>query len=321
MKALVRFLSLAALALPLSAVAQNFPVKPIHLVVPYTPGGSTDPVARLVAIMLGEHVGHPVIVENRAGGGGIVGTQWVAQSAPDGYTLIYATAGNLVQAPFMTKTQPYDPVKDFTAIVGIVTTGGALVANPGLPANNVRELVTYGKRNPGKLAISNSGLGSAYHIAGELFKKLADVDLITVPYKGGAPALNAAISGEVPLAITSVATVIPFVSNGKLKLLAMIEGSRYSRMPNVPTIGETVPGFAMPAGWHGILGPAGLPSAVVARLNAEIAKIMGRPDVKEKVAASGLDATGTTPAEFAETVKNDYALFSRIIKTLNIQPE
>ena len=235
--------------------------------------------------------------------------------------LIYATAGNLVQAPFMIKALPYDPVKDFTPIVGIVTTGGALVANPALPVNNLKELVSYGKRNPGKLAISNSGLGSAYHIAGELFKKLAEVDLVTVPYKGGAPALMAAVSGEVPLAIVSVATVIPYVNNGKLKLLGMIEGSRYGRMPNVPVIGEAVPGFAMPAGWHGVLGPAGMLRPVVARLNGEIVKIMGLAEIREKMGASGLDATGTTPEEFAETVKNDYALFGKIVKTLNIQPE
>lgn len=301
--------------------AQTYPVKPVRLIVPYTPGGSTDPVARLVAIKLSEPLGQTVIVENRAGGGGIVGTQAVARSPADGYMLIYATAGNLVQAPFMTRALPYDPVKDFTPIVGIVTTGGALVANPGLPVTNLKELVDYGKRSPGKLAISNSGLGSAYHIAGELFKKLADVDLVTVPYKGGAPALMAAVTGEVPLAIVSVATVIPFVNNGKLKLLGMIEGTRYGRMPYVPVIGEAVPGFAMPAGWHGILGPAAMPRTVVARLNGEIVKIMGLADVREKMAASGLDATGTTPEEFGETVKNDYALFGKIVKTLNIQPE
>lgn len=303
------------------SLAQTFPVKPLRLIVPYTPGGSTDPVARLVALKLQDQVGQSVVVENRAGGGGIVGTQAVAKSPADGYMLIYATAGNLVQAPFMVKTLPYDPVKDFAPIVGIVTTGGALVANPGLPVTNLRELVDFGKRNPGKLAISNSGLGSAYHIAGELFKKLAEVDLVTVPYKGGAPALTAAVSGEVPLAIVSVATVIPYVNSGKLRLLGMIESSRYARMPNVPVIGEVVSGFAMPAGWHGILAPAGTPRPVVARLNGEIVKIMGQTDVKEKVSASGLDATGTTPEDFAETVRNDYALFGKIIKTLNIQPE
>jgi len=312
----------AALAvLAVNVCAQSYPAKPVRLIVPYTPGGSTDPVARLVAIKLSDQLGQSVVVENRAGGGGIVGTQAVARSPADGYMLIYATAGNLVQAPFMVKALPYDPVKDFSAIVGIVTTGGALVANPALPVTNLRELVDYGKRNPGKLAISNSGLGSAYHIAGELFKKLAEIDLVTVPYKGGAPALTAAVSGEVPLAIVSVATVIPYVNSGKLKLLGMIEGSRYARMPNVPVIGEAVPGFAMPAGWHGILGPAGMPRAIVARLNGEIVKIMASADVKEKVGASGLDATGTTPEEFADTVWNDYALFGKIVKTLNIQPE
>ncbi len=303
------------------AGAQNYPVKPVRLIVPYTPGGSTDPVARLVAIKLSDQLGQPVVVENRAGGGGIVGTQAVAKSPADGYMLIYATAGNLVQAPFMTRVLPYDPERDFSPIAGIVTTAGALVANPGLPVTNLKELIGYGKRQPGKLAISNSGLGSAYHIAGELFKKLAEVDLVTVPYKGGAPALTAAVSGEVPLAIVSVATVIPYVNSGKLKLLGMIEATRYGRMPNVPVIGETVPGFAMPAGWHGILGPAGMPRPIVARLNGEIVKIMTSSEVKEKVGASGLDATGTTPEEFGETVRNDYALFGKIVKTLNIQPE
>jgi tripartite-type tricarboxylate transporter receptor subunit TctC len=323
MSALRRMFVLGAGLMALSSVlcAQNYPVKPVRLIVPYTPGGSTDPVARLVSIKLSEQLGQPVVVENRAGGGGIVGTQAVAKSPADGYMLIYATAGNLVQAPFMVKLLPYDPVKDFSAIAGLVTTGGALVANTGLPVTNLKELIDYGKRNPGKLAISNSGLGSAYHIAGELLKKLADIDLITVPYKGGGPALTAAVSGEVPLAIVSVATVIPFVNSGKLKLLGMIEGSRYARMPNVPVIGEAVPGYAMPAGWHGILAPAGTPRPIVARLNGEIVKIMGQADVRDKVGASGLDATGTTPEEFADTVRNDYALFGKIMKTLNIQPE
>ncbi len=309
-----------AVALSPAAFGQAYPAKPVKIVVPYPPGASTDTVARAVAQKLSDSLGQQVFVENRAGASGNIGADYVAKSPPDGYTILMATDATHATNVFFGKNFPYDPVKDFTPITAAAGNIILLAAHPSVPITSVKELIDYAKKNPGRLAYASSGTGSPHHLSGELLRQLAGIDIVHVPYKGGGQAITDFVGGQVPLMFSSFVTVAPHVKSGKARALGFVEARRYPAMPDVPTIGETVPGFEMDS-WLAFLGPAGLPSAVQARLHAEIVKALNAPDVRARLEPAGLLVIGSTPAELATIIKTDLEKRGRLIKAAGIRAE
>jgi tripartite-type tricarboxylate transporter receptor subunit TctC len=311
--------ALAALAVALSQTAsgQAYPAKPVRFVVPYPPGASTDTVARAVAQKLSDTMGQQVFVENRAGASGNIGADYVAKSAPDGYTILLGTDATHTTNVFFGKNFPYDPVRDFTPITLAVGNVIVLASHPSVPVTSVRELIDYAKKNPGRLAYASSGTGSPHHLSGELLRQMAGIDIVHVPYKGGGQAITDFVGGQVPLMFSSLVTVAPHIKSGKARALGFVEAKRYPAMPDVPTIAETLPGFEINS-WLGFLGPAGLPPAVQARLHAEIVKALNLPDVRARLEPAGLVVVGSTPAEFAAVIKTDLDRRGRLIKSAGI---
>jgi tripartite-type tricarboxylate transporter receptor subunit TctC len=315
-------LATLALALTAGGVAAQapFPSRPIKIVVPYGPGASADIMARLIGQKVSEDLKQPVIIENRAGAGGMVGSDHVAKSAPDGYTILLANDGTHTGNPFMIKNHPFDPIKDVTPITMAARNIIVLVAHPGLPVNNVAELIRHAKANPGKLSFGSSGNGSPHHLAGVLFNASAGVDILHVAYKGGGPAVVDVMGGQIPLAYSSLASVAPQIKAGKLKALGVTEKTRYAALPEVPAIAETLPGFEMPS-WHGFVGPAGMPQPIVKTLNESLARALNAPDVRRKLAESGLLVVANSPEEFGAELKAHNQARGLLIKQHNIQSE
>src|SRR5512144_2335881 len=274
------------------AWAQDYPTKPIRIVVPFPPGGATDLLARAVAQRLTEKWGQAVLVDNRPGAGGNIGSELVAKSAPDGYTLEMGTVGtHSINASLYAK-MPYDHVKDFVPIILVAGVPNVLVVNPALPVNSVQELVAYAKANPGKLNFASSGNGTSIHLSGELFKVMAGVQMTHVPYKGSAPALQDLIGGQVQLMFDNLPPSLPQIKAGKLRALAVTTATRSPALPDLPTIAESgLPGFEA-SSWFGIVAPAGTPPAIVAKLNAEVAKWLASPEAQEKLLALGANPAG-----------------------------
>ena len=319
---LARGLAVAlCLAMPVASLAQAWPSKPIRLIMPFPGSSSVDVVARLVAQKMSESLGQPVVVEPRPGANGMIGSDVVAKSAPDGYTLQIATPSTHVTSLFLSKNVPYDPVKDFTPITAAVEPATCLAVYSDLPVKNVAELVEYAKRNPGRLSYSSSGIGSVFHMTGEIFNQAAGTNLLHVPYRGAAAALIDLIAGRVPVAFVAVGDALPQARAGKLRILAVLEASRYAGLPDVPTVGETLPGFQKPASWFGFFGPAGLPPALVARVHAEIIKALNAPDVRARLGDGAMIVIGNTPEKFAAMLKNGIDVYGRLIKAAGIQPE
>jgi tripartite-type tricarboxylate transporter receptor subunit TctC len=324
----LRILAAAILALPLVALVQSFPAlaqawpsKSIRLVVPYPPGGSTDLLARTIGQKVGDALGQQIIVDNRAGAGGMLGSDIVARSAPDGYTILLGTGATHGLTLLLSKTIPYDPVKDFTAITAAVEVPIILCINPSIPATTAKELVDWAKKNPGKLAYGSSGTGSPHHLSGELFKQVSGIDMVHVPYKGAAPAVQDLIGNQIPAVFTTLSTALPHIRGGKIRAVGFVEAKRQPSVPEIPTIGESLPGYVMPASWLGFFGPAGLPDAILKRYNAEIVKAVQSPDVRARLEAAGMPVVGTSAEEFARMVKDDIETFRRIIATAGIKPE
>ncbi|MFM9884043.1 MAG: Bug family tripartite tricarboxylate transporter substrate binding protein [Burkholderiales bacterium] len=306
--------------LPPAAMAQVFPNKTIKIVVPYPPGASTDAVARTIAQKLSEVFGQPAIVENRPGASGNIGSDYVAKSAPDGYTLVMGTDATHATNVHVSKNPPFDPVRDFTPISIAVGNVIALAVHPAFPANTIAELVEHAKRNPGKLAYGSSGSGSPHHLAGELLRQLSGIDIVHVPYKGGGVAVTDLMGGQIPMMFASLAAVVQQAKAGKLRLIGVVESSRYGGLPDVPTIGETVRGFEL-ASWLGFFGPAGVPAPIVARLNEEIVKALRAPDVRAKLEPLGLSIMAMTPEASMAMVKSEMEKRGRLIKAAGILPE
>jgi len=312
--------ALCALAAPASA-QPVYPVKPVRLVVPFVPGGSTDFIARIMGQKLDEALGQQVIVENRAGAGGNIGLDYVAKSPPDGYTLIFGHVGTFGFGPSLYQKLPYDPVRDFAPIVLFAMVPNMLVVHPSLPARNVKELVALAKARPGKINYGSSGNGSASHLATEYFKLLSKTDITAIPYKGTGPLVTDVIAGEISLTITGVPPLYPHVQSGRLRALGVGSTKRLSLLPDLPTIAEAgVPGYESST-WFGPLAPARTPREIVVRLNAELMKILQRPDIRSRFAAEGVEGLGSTPEEFGAYIKAEIERWGRVIKAAGIAPQ
>ncbi len=298
-----------------------YPVKPIRLVVPFAPGGSTDTIARLIGQKLDEALGQQVIIDNRPGAGGNLGVDYVAKSAPDGYTLIFGHVGTFGFGPSLYAKLPYDPIRDFAPVALFAMVPNMLVVHPSLPANNVRELVALARARPGQLNYGSSGNGSASHLATEYFKLLSKTDITAIPYKGTGPLVTDLIAGQTSLTITGVPPLYPHVQSGRLRALAVGSVKRLPLLPSLPTIAEAgVPGYESST-WFGPLAPAKTPREIIVRLNAELMKMLQRPDVRARFAAEGIEALGSTPEEFGTYIKSEIERWSRVIKAADVRPE
>jgi tripartite-type tricarboxylate transporter receptor subunit TctC len=303
------------------ATAQDWPSRPITIVVPFPPGPALDLVTRLVAIKLAKSLGQTVVVENRTGANGTIGSNAVARAAPDGYTLLAATVGTHVTAVHLLKNLPYDPIKDFTPIIAAVEPVTCLAVNASLPVNSVPELIAYAKAHPNELSFGSSGVGSVFHLMGELFNETAGVKIKHVPYRGVAPAMQDVIGGHIQMVFISLSNAEPAAKAGQVKILAMLEPNRYSKMPDVPSMSEIIPAFRKPSSWFGFFGPPGLPAPIVSRLNAEMSKALTDPDVVKTLDANAYAVIGGTPQQFADLLKDGIQRYGALIKAAGVQPE
>jgi tripartite-type tricarboxylate transporter receptor subunit TctC len=303
-----------------SAFAQTYPVRPIRMIVAYPPGGGTDIVGRMMGQRLGENLGQTVVVDNRGGATGNIGTEIAAHATADGYTLLMGNvAPNAINVSLFKKL-PFDPVKDFAPVSLVAVTPNILVVQPSSPVKTVKDLIALAKSKPGTLNFPSAGVGSSSHLAGEMLKSMAGIDMVHVPYKGGGPALVALLSGQVQLMFATLPAAMPHVKSGKLRPVAVTTSHRSQALPELPTIAESgVAGYEA-ATWYGLLAPAGTPKAIVDRLHAEIVKILAT-DTRQRLAAQGFEPAGTTPAEFAGYIKSEIVKWGKVIKAAGIRPE
>ncbi len=319
------FTALSAAAMLLAAsgavLAQAYPSHPIRLIVPFAAGGTTDIVARIVGDKLGRELGQPIVIENRGGGGGMIGADAVAKSQADGYILGVATVSTLATIPATTAKMPYDAGKDFTLIINLVKVPNVMTVNPKVPANNMKEFIALLKANPGKYSYASSGTGGISHLDGELFKVLTGTYMVHIPYKGSGPALNDTVAGQVEVEFDNLPSSIPFIKAGKLRALGMQSDKRVESLPDVPTFAELGLKEANNMAWYGLVGPAGLPKEVVAKVNAVANKTLGDPDVIRHLADGGSIPDGGTPEHFFEVAKKELALRRDIVKKQNIKLE
>jgi tripartite-type tricarboxylate transporter receptor subunit TctC len=298
-----------------------FPNRLVTIVVPYPPGASADLLARLVQPRLIAGLGQQVLVDNRGGAGGNLGGSYVAKSPPDGYRILLATQPIIVSNPHLYKDIGYNPMTELVPVANAVTTVFSLVANPSLKVNNVAELIAYAKSHPKQLFYGSSGVGTPQHINGILLNQRAGIDMVHVPYKGGGPMVADLLAGHIQVGIATLSTVMPYVAEGKLKVLAIGEKTRYPAVPNIPTMSETLPGFVM-TGWTGFFAPAGTPKEVIARLNEEIVKALRSPEVSRKLDELALPVVADTrPEDLAAITKQDYEVFGKVIRDAGITVE
>jgi tripartite-type tricarboxylate transporter receptor subunit TctC len=321
----MRFLPklIASVLLALSAAAPAFaawPERPVTLIVPWAPGGSTDILARLLAEHLTKSLGQAVIVDNKAGASGNIGSNLVAKAKPDGYTFLVGSMSTHAMNQALYAQMPFRSVDDFAPISLLAYVTNTLVAHPSVPANNVKELIAYAKANPGKLNYASAGPGSTNHLSAALLEKATGVKLTHIPYKGGAPAVLDTVAGQTQLLFSAGTQTLPHVKSGKLKLLAVTESKRSPLLPNTPTVAETVPGYEL-AVWYGAFGPKDLPADIVKRMNGEINRIMSLPEVREKMAGIGVEVVQSTPEGFEKTLREDADRFGKLIKELKITAE
>ncbi|MDB5902477.1 MAG: hypothetical protein JWM26_1355 [Betaproteobacteria bacterium] len=309
----------AAALIPMAASAQQYPTRAIRMVIGFPPGGGTDIVGRIVAQKLSESLGQQVLPDNRGGASGQIGTEIVAKSAPDGYTLLMAHIAALSILPSLVPKLPYDPAKDFAPISLAAIAPNLLVVHPSLPVRNVKELVALARARPGELQFSSVGSGSIQHIAGEMFKLQAKVDMLHVPYKGSGQSIIDLVSGQIHMDFGAIPPVLSHVKSGRLRAIAVTSEKRFSLLPEIPTISEGgVPGFDMST-WWGLVAPAGVAKEVVARLHTETAKILRQPDVRAKLANVGADPGGNSPEEFAAFIRAERTKYARVVKDAQIK--
>jgi len=303
------------------SIAQSYPAKPVRLVVPFPPGGPADSVARILAQKLTDALGQNVVVDNRAGATGTIGAGIVAKSPPDGYTLLLGTSNELAMSPGLFEKLPYEPTRDFTPLSNVINFPNILVVNPHLPARSVAELVALARAKPGQLSFATSGIGSTNHLTGVVFQEIEKVKINYVPYKGGGPAVTDLMGGHVDTMFATMPSVVPYVKSNKLKALVLTDNKRWAALPEVPSAKEAgVPGLIVIT-WNGVLAPAGLPDAIVARLNTDIGTVANSTDMKDRMRAQAAEIGTTTPEEFAAMLRNDYAKWSKVIKQAGLRAE
>ncbi|MDB5803707.1 MAG: Tricarboxylate transport protein TctC [Betaproteobacteria bacterium] len=308
-------------AAPTLAQAQAYPSRPIRLIVPFAAGGTTDIVARIVGDKLGRELGQPVIIENRGGGGGMIGADALAKSAPDGYILGVATVSTLATIPATTLKMPYDAGKDFSMIINLVNVPNVMTINPKVPAQNMKEFIALLKKNPGKFSYASSGTGGISHLDGELFKVLTGTYMVHIPYKGSGPALTDTVAGQVEVEMDNLPSSLPFIKAGKLRALGMMSDKRVDTLPDVPTFAELGLKEANNMAWYGLVGPAGLPKDIVAKVNAAANATLKDADVKRHLAEGGSTPDGGTPEHFVQVAARELALRRDIVKKQNIKME
>ena len=299
-----------------SPVLAAYPERPIKLIVPFPPGGAVDPVARFIADALGGRLGQPLVSINRGGGGGSIGMDEAAKATPDGYTIVLDHSG-MAYMPGLYRNLPFDPVKDFAPIIAAVAGFYVLAVNPALPVKSVAELIAYGKANPGKLTYGSAGIGSTLHLAGEMFKREAGIDMLHVPYRGGGPAIKDLMSGQIQLMFAPAVAMLPLANGGKVRVLAQTPAKRSALAPDIPSVAETLPGFDI-VGWYGLAGPAAMPRADIDRINAELNAALKLPAMIARLRELSYEPIGGTPDEAAARIKTDVARWTRIIKDANI---
>ncbi|MBM3357071.1 MAG: tripartite tricarboxylate transporter substrate binding protein [Betaproteobacteria bacterium] len=312
---------MAALLPPAGAAdAQSFPSRPIRVIVPQSAGGSTDFVARAVAQRLDDALKQPVVVDNRPGAGSLNGTEIVAKATPDGHSLLVVAASFTIN-PSIRKNLPFDPVRDFSPVSQLVTLPHILVVHPSVPVKSVQELIALAKAKPGSLNYGTSGVATSTHMAAELFLHLTGTQMVNIPYKGGAPGVAALLGGQVQLYFATISTAMPHIKSGKLRALAVTGSARTAAAPEYPTIAEAgVPGYAHTS-WVGMLAPAKTPKPVIAKLNAEVFKIVNLPEVKALMLRDGLESVGDKPEEFAALIRSDIAKWAKVVKVAGIEPQ
>jgi tripartite-type tricarboxylate transporter receptor subunit TctC len=318
--AIIAIVALAAIG-PSQALAQAYPTKPVRLVVPFPPGGSTDIVARIVAQKLGERIGQPLVVENRGGAGGTIGTDAVAKAAPDGYVLGFASTSTHAVAPAVYAKLPYDPIKDFAPISLVAVTPYLLVVNPKVPVNSLKEFVAYVKPQPGKFNYASAGTGSTTHLAMEMLKSAAGLFILHIPYNGNGPAGTAVIAGDVEFLFGSLPAVLPHAKSGRVRALAVGTPKRSPSLPDVPTVAESgFPGFDASL-WLAVMAPAGTPAPVIDRLNKEIVAVVRSPDAADALNKAGAEPTTSTPADLANMVKVGIQKYAAAVKRAGVKLE
>ncbi|MDQ0140064.1 Bug family tripartite tricarboxylate transporter substrate binding protein [Cupriavidus necator] len=303
------------------AQAESYPAKPIRLIVPFAAGGTTDIVARAVSDGLGRELGQPVVVENRGGGGGAIGADALAKSAPDGYTLGIATVSTMATNPATNPKNPYDPLKDFAPITNLVNVPNVLTVNPKVPAKTLKEFVAMLKANPGKYSYASAGKGSISHLDGELFKDITKTDMVHIPYRGSGPALNDTLAGQVNAQFDNLPSSMPHIQAGKLRALAVAAPKRVEGLPDVPTFAEAGMKDMNNMAWYGLVAPAGTPAAIITRVHDAAVKALQDPNVKRRLADSGAYTDGNTPAQYAAQIKRELDLRKKIARDQNITLE
>jgi tripartite-type tricarboxylate transporter receptor subunit TctC len=299
---------------------QHYPVRPLRLVVPSSPGGGADIVGRILAPRLADVLGQQVVVENRPGAGTMIGGEVVAKSPPDGYTLLMAVS-TISSNPVLYKKMPYDAIKDFAPITQAAVLTDILAVHPSLPAKSVKDLIVLARLRPGQLVYSSAGTGTPTHLAGELFDVTTKVKMTHVPYKGGAPAVIALLIGEVSLSFATMPSVIAHVRSGRLRALAVTSAQRWSSTPELPTVAESgVPGFEVNS-WYGLLVPVGTPKEIIARLNSELVRILHTPEVKQRISSGGAETVGNAPGQFGVLIKSETEKWARVVKDAGVKPE
>lgn len=317
----IRALCATALLAVAGAASANYPDKPITLIVPWAPGGSTDILARALGERLSKSLGQTVIVDNRAGASGNIGSNMVAKAKPDGYTLLVGSMSTHAMNPALMASMPFKGVEDFTPIAQLANVINTMVVSNSVPANNLKDFIAYAKANPGKLNYASAGQGSTNHLSAVLFEKAAGITMVHVPYKGGAPAVVDTVADQTQVLFSAGTQTLPHVKTGKLKLLAVTEAKRSALMPDgVPTVGETLPGYELGV-WYGLFGPAGMPRDLVDRLNTAANAAMADPAVKARMDSLGVEVVKTTPAQFAAVLKSDAERYGKIIRELGIKGE
>jgi|SoiMethySBSTD1v2_1073268.scaffolds.fasta_scaffold56604_4 tripartite-type tricarboxylate transporter receptor subunit TctC len=322
MKAISRFAwaTLLAVTAAVAPAAEWAPKRPVRMIVPFPPGGAVDSVARIIAVGLPERLGQPLVIDNRGGANAIIGTELTARAVPDGHTVLIIPAGHAI-TPSVTRKLPYDSLKDFASI-GLVGNGAyVLVVSPSLPVKTVSDFVALAKARPGQLNYASTGHGNATHLAGELFKVLAGIDMVGVYYKGGGPAMSDVMGGHVTAFFSGVSSGTPHIKAGKLRALGVTTTRRSSALPDVPTIAEAgLAGYEVD-GWYGLLAPAATPAPVIARFNRELKELLSTADVKERLLNVGIEASASTPAEFRDRIARDITRWAEIVKKAKIPVE